>query len=93
MRHVPALPLLILLAACGPWPDVPGPTAQSRDDSWPALMPLSDVIGAPADGEAGEAEADRLVARADALRRRAALLRMPADDSDAFEALRARLAR
>lgn len=93
MVRVAALALLFPMAACGPWPDVPAPGAQSRNDAWPALMPLSDVIAAPVEREAGEVEADRLAARADALRRRAALLRTPLADSEAFEALRARMAR
>lgn len=81
-----------ILTACGDWPEVPGSVAQGRSGSWPALVPLTDVIGLPTEGATGQDEAGRLDARADALRARAAVLRAPVPDSDAFEALRARMA-
>lgn len=91
MIRIATLPFLILLSACGSWPDVPSPVAQGRDGAWPALVPLAGVLSENVGEETGQEEADLLAARAEALRRRAALLRTPVDDTDAFEALRARI--
>lgn len=93
MNRLAALPLMFLLAACGAWPDVPAPGAQGGTGAWPALVPLSEVIAAQPEGATGEADATELSARAEALRRRADLLRAPVADGDAFEALRALMAR
>lgn len=93
MRLIVMISLVLGLAACGDWPNVPG-TAGNRSEGWPALAPLSDVErGLATVPGAPEEEATRLAARADALRRRAAILRAPVPDQDAFEALRARLRR
>lgn len=84
-----ALPILLFLAACAPWPDVGGPT-RGGGSEWPTLLPLDDVIAGGTVPAASEGDANRLAARAAALRNRAAVLRSDASD---MEALRARLAR
>ena len=91
MMRVSLAILFLCLAGCGQWPDEALPDQQSRNAPWPELKPLSDLI-APEDTEiTGEEDALRLAARADGLRRRAALLRTPVADEDDFEALRARV--
>ena len=82
-----ALPALFVLAACAPWPEVGGPT-RGGGTGWPQLLPMERVTEVSNVPPASDAEANRLAARAAALRRRAAILR--SDPSD-MEALRERL--
>jgi len=82
-----ALPLILCLAACAPWPDVGGPTRGSGT-GWPKLLPMEQVTEISDVPPASDAEARRLAARAASLRTRAAILR--SDPSD-MEALRERL--
>jgi len=91
MRPAPLLASLVLLAACGDWPEL------GLDDEvtgFPRLVPFDEVAapGVLAEAEAAEAaEADaRLLARAEALRARAATLGATAEDRAAFDALAAR---
>lgn len=72
-----------MLAACGDWPDVGGPTRASSA-GWPALLPLDAVLNAPDTGVASDWEAAALASRAADLRRRAAILRGDAGDLDAL---------
>ncbi|NNL74514.1 MAG: hypothetical protein HKP29_14220 [Silicimonas sp.] len=93
MRAVLSIFVAFGLAGCGDWPDLPD-TPGSRSGGWPRLAPLSDLergLGAPT--AASDEDAARLAARAEALRRRAAVLRTPVPDQDAFDALRARVGR
>lgn len=83
---------LFLLAACGHWPDVGGPTPSGASANWPELLPLSEVLADPGPALEGEETGARaLQARAAALRAKAALLRAPIADQDDFEALRSRI--
>ncbi len=87
-----AILLVLLLPACGGWPDVPE-SATSRDtDTWPELLPLRQ-IGGPVAKEDPEAIRAELAARTANLRARADIMRQPAEDADAMEDLRARLTR
>lgn len=73
----------LLLAACGEWPDVGGPTRASTG-GWPVLLPLDAVLASPDIPAASDREAAALAARAADLRRRAAILRGDAGDLDAL---------
>jgi hypothetical protein len=91
MRRSLVLAGLALLAACGDWPDL------GLDDEvtgYPRLVPFDEVAapGAMAETEAAEAaEADaQLIARAEALRARAAGLGLSEEDRDALDGLRLR---
>jgi len=90
-RSAPAL-LFFLAAACASWPDLGLVSPSARSAGWPPLLPLS---GSMYDGAATPALTDdgatQTVARADALRARAALLRAPISDSADIERLRARM--
>lgn len=86
MRFAPFV-LLAGLAACAPWPEVGGPT-RGGGDGWPSLLPMERVSEVSEAPPATDAEAQRLAARAAALRGRATILR--SDPSD-MEALRERL--
>lgn len=86
------LPVCLILAACGEWPDVPVPDGGVGRGPWPELKPVSELFPAtPAAAVEGDAEAARLAARAEALQRRASVLRTPVEDQDDFDALRARI--
>ncbi len=92
MRRMTVISTILLLASCADWPDVDAPRPSRAVVDWPELIPLSDLP--TAGGTREEDDANRaLMARAEALRARAALLRRPVPDSAAFERLRARLAR
>jgi hypothetical protein len=79
MHPAPALFLLALLAACGPFPTAGEPTGRG---DYPTLLPLTALLeGVPATEEDtaalfdAEAEADAaLLARAEGLRSRADML-------------------
>jgi hypothetical protein len=91
MRRALSLAGLALLAACGDWPEL-GIDAEVA--GFPVLVPFETVV-APGETAAAEAaraaEADAaLLARAEALRTRAATLAPDADDRRVFDALRAR---
>ena len=77
-----------LIASCGSWPQLDTPSA-SRDATWPVLLPLDQITV----GSTAQSEAQRLSARAANLRARARIMRQTVADQEAFEALRARLAR
>lgn len=81
----------LALVACSDWPDAGDPPLERRTSEWPELLPLSEVIEANPVPPAENEDATDLVARAAALRNRAAILRADAGDTDAMEALRARL--
>ena len=91
MRQIPVIALFFLLSGCGGWPDVPGTAPQSRGGAWPELLPMSEIMDASTTGIATDEAAAALAARADALRRRAWILRSPVEDDAAFEALRRRI--
>lgn len=84
--------LTLGLAACGEWPDVPSPTGAEVTGTWPVLQPLSELVAPPDNSQEEEAASEALLERAEALQRRAAILRTPVPDEDAFDALRDRLA-
>ena len=86
-----ALISCLVMAACSDWPDAGGPTLERRSSDWPALLPLSQLIETGTVSAAEDDEAERLAARAAALRAKAQILRSNAGDADAMEALRARL--
>ena len=82
--------LLVFLTACGDWPDVGGPALEQNAQSWPALLPLDQLVENGAVTVANDDEAETLAARAARLRARAAVLRGNANN---LEALRARIVR
>jgi hypothetical protein len=99
MRRALAIAVAALLAGCADWPDLgdriegdAGPAAAG----YPDLVPIDTILASAvpseetADGEA-RAVAD-LEARAERLRLRAAILAMPAGDTEALDRMRARLA-
>lgn len=90
MRVFALLFASIVLSACSDWPDI-GPARVSQDAPWPRLLPLDAFLDAP-EQRIEDGDAERLAARAAALRSRAAVLRRPAGDDAAFEAIRARMA-
>lgn len=73
----------LLLAACGDWPDIGGPTRAGTAE-WPVLLPLDAILASPDMPEASDREAAALAGRAADLRRRAAILRGDAGDLDAL---------
>jgi hypothetical protein len=82
---------LALLGACGEWPEL---GIAEPVTGFPELVPF-DTVAAPGEIAAAEAEAAAeadaaLLARAEALRARAAALGPAEDDRAAFDALRAR---
>ena len=80
MQRLAALcPALILLAGCSGWPDVPRADGAAETTEWPELLPI-DQIGGPAREDDPDALRAALLARADALQSRAAILRRPAGD-------------
>lgn len=91
MHRTASLALALALCACGAWPDLPEAAERTSTGGWPRLQPLDELIGDTAPGSASDEAALELTARADALRRRAELLRAPVPDADAFEALRLRI--
>lgn len=92
--HRIALSLVCLpLFACGGWPDLGEPTLERSSRDWPDLLPLSQLVADGGVDTASDEDAQRLAARAAALRARAQILRADAGDADAMEALRARLQR
>ena len=91
MRWATAFPICVFLTACGGWHDLDEPVGATHSASWPGLLPLADLMSDSEEPVFGEGDALQLSVRADALRRRAAVLRTPVADADAFEALRARI--
>jgi hypothetical protein len=91
MKWASAISICLLLTACGGWHDLDERVSPAQTRDWPRLLPLSDLLAGREEPVSGEEDALRLSARADALRRRAAVLRTPVGDADAFEALRARI--
>ena len=89
MMRTALISLFVILAGCGGWPDVGGPTSSATQD-WPVLRPIDRLIAEGALPEASDEEADRLARRAAALEARARVLRGSTTD---MEALRARLER
>lgn len=82
---------LALLGACGDWPDL---GIDDEVSGFPVLVPFNEVaapgaIAADAAAEAAEADA-QLIARAEALRARAAALGAGDEDRATFDALRSR---
>jgi hypothetical protein len=91
MRRAFLLAGLALLPSCGDWPDL---GVGDEVAGYPRLVPFEEVA-APGDvapaAQEEEAEADAaLIARADALRTRAAGTAPSPEDRGAFDALRAR---
>lgn len=85
---------LICATSCSDWPDVDTPELSGSSADWPELVPISELPTDVASNTNSENDAnDSLSARAAALRARAAILRRPVPDSDAFEQMRGRLAR
>ena len=83
--------LVLLLPSCSDWPSLPQSSSPVESDAWPALVPLAQISG-PAANEDPEAIREDLDARTARLKARAAILRQPAQDADAMEELRQRLA-
>lgn len=83
----------VVLAGCGPWPETGGPPLSQSRGNWPELRPISELVRPQAVPTARQEDAEDLLARAEALRARARLMRRPVPNSDALEALRTRLAR
>lgn len=93
MKHFFLGAALLTLAACGSFPAFEG-SATAQRAPYPQLLPLSAFFGdrkGPATNVNNPSE--RLEARANRLRARAAILRAPVRDPDDLEAIRARLAR
>lgn len=86
-----ALLLIPLLTACGGWPDLPETQQRTASGTWPELLPEAALFPATEGADTGDDDAEALAARAEALRRRAGVLRTPVPDDAAFEALRARI--
>lgn len=84
---------LFVVASCTSWPDVQGPTDMQAPTGWPTLRPLDEFKGASVPEQSEEDAGQTLAERADALRRRAAVLRRPVSDQDDFDDLRARIIR
>ena len=84
--------MLLTLTACGSWPQFAASPRSNTSDVWPTLLPIGDIAGASND-QSSQSAARALSARAAALRARAQIMRQSVPDQDAFEALRARLAR
>lgn len=84
--------LAVMMSACGPWPQVDAPL-RSDDEAWPTLLPIDQVTALADTGTSAQTQAQQLSARAAALRARAQIMRQAVPDQDAFDALRARLAR
>lgn len=82
---------LLVLTACSAWPTLPEGSPEASRAPWPRLLPLDSLLGDLPPGEATDEVAAELTARADALRRRATVLRAPVPDADAFEELRQRV--
>jgi hypothetical protein len=89
MRPLLLLVPIGLLAACGDWPDL-GVGGEAR--GYPRLVPFDEVAApglAADDALAAAAETDAaLIARAEALRERAAGVAPSDEDRDAFDRLR-----
>lgn len=96
MRPIAAAILLILLSGCGAWPDLGIPEEPVAGDGYPALVPIDALLAQAAVSEAAaratEMSNAALEARAARLRARAAVLSQPAEDRDALDRMRARLA-
>lgn len=86
------LTLSVTLSGCGPWPQVDAPE-RADTGAWPALLPIEDISSVSRASASPPADAQRLSARAAALRARARLMRQSVPDQDAMDAMRARLAR
>jgi hypothetical protein len=91
MRVLAMILCTFLMSACGEWPDVPYSTASQANAAWPTLVAIEDALPVAGSALSPEQGAEALALRAADLRRRAALLRSPVADQEAFERLRARL--
>ena len=91
MRVLVLLFMSTALCACADWPDL-GPSEVAQDGHWPELLPF-DAFDDGRGSRIDEGDAEALAARAAGLRGRAAILRRPVVDDDAFEEMRARMAR
>jgi len=92
MYRVLALLVLVLAASCADWPDVETPRPSRAAVGWPELIPIAELPTSTASANE-EVSNEILLARAAALRNRAAVLRRPVADSEAFERMRSLLAR
>ena len=90
-RIAPCLLCCLALAACGAWPDVPLGVQRDPGGTWPVLRPSAELLAEAPPVTQDDQAAENLNSRAEALRRRADLMRAPVPDGDAFEALRARI--
>lgn len=82
----------LALAGCAQFPEIDAVNAAAPPaGDPPPLLSFADLQAATEDGPVPAANTDALEARAAALRTRAAILRRPAGDKDALEAMRARL--
>jgi len=82
---------IALLTACGDWPEVPNVAASNAKGAWPTLTPVSGFPSVATDDH--DTQTQSLLARARALRARAALLRRPVDNQDDLERLRRLISR
>ncbi|WP_120635806.1 hypothetical protein [Ruegeria sp. EL01] len=76
MKPLPLLTLLLICAGCADIPELDGSEPKSvKSADYPHLIPLHDILGAPADpvSEAAEVEQD-LTARSEALAKKAQAL-------------------
>jgi len=92
MIRVLSLLATFTLAACTDWPQVDGPENREVTRTWPELRPLSELRTASGEPVTDTTEIEALIERTEALQRRAATLRRPVPDRDAFDALREELA-
>ncbi|QMU57284.1 MAG: hypothetical protein GKR98_03115 [Boseongicola sp.] len=90
MRFAVLASVLLALAGCGNWPDLPVPEQSGSNVGWPKLVPVGPLLE-PTDSS-GDAEGETAELRLARLNARAALLRRPVTDMDEFERLRGLLA-
>lgn len=90
MRVVP-IALLMLLSACGGWPDLPRDEA-GLPTGFPPLVRTESIPDPGGAIEKSQSASDALEARAALLRARAAILSGDAADDEAREDIRSRLA-
>lgn len=74
-KRIAFLGLVVLLAGCADWPELPDGEHVEGGVGWPTLVPLGSIMPGPVDTVAHNAEMTRLAERAAALRVRAARLR------------------
>ena len=92
MRKIGMSAVVIVLgvAACGDWPDVPDTATGGPIGPWPSLQPIG---GSQELVQVSDPSFDVIENRAARLRARASVLRTPVPDQASFDRLRAQIAR